>query len=436
MIHTGVQQTVDRSRQQVGTLLGPSDLTRRALRFCAVAFVIARLAVSLLGLAVGSLTTNPLPLDPGTSAPATAGWHNLWDGTDRLDAAWFETIADRGYDFDRNAAAFFPLYPVLVRSLSAVPGIGTFAAATLISNLALLLALVLLYVLTTRELSESDARRTTVLLLAFPRPSSSSRPTVNRSSCSWPSSHSRRRDRVAGPRPARLGIAAAATRSIGLILAPSLAWEAWTRPPGRERTRGLIAAAVVVVGTLLYLGWWQVHVGDALRPLEVQAHWKRTIQFPFVTLARGLYQAIHVIGAPDGGYWISDAVLSCVAIGGVIAIWRRAAPSWCVWSARTRRSVVLPLSGARSDLDVTFRARRVSSVLGHGALDQTAGGAGNLADHFDPGGALARTAVHALPTHLLSDGQPVETGGGRERVHGRGDVLPSLFDPSQSACPR
>ena len=310
MIHTGVQQTVDRSRQQVGTLLGPADLTRRALRFCAVAFVIARLAVSLLGLAVGSLTTNPLPLDPGTSAPATAGWHNLWDGTDRLDAAWFETIADRGYDFDRNAAAFFPLYPVLVRSLSAVPGIGTFAAATLISNLALLLALVLLYVLTTRELSESDARRTTVLLLAFPTsfflfaPYSESLFLL----LAVVALAAARSSRWATAGAA--GIAAAATRSIGLILAPSLAWEAWTRPPGRERTRGLIAAAVVVVGTLLYLGWWQVHAGDALRPLEVQAHWKRTIRFPFVTLARGLYQAIHVIGTPDGGNWVSDAVLT------------------------------------------------------------------------------------------------------------------------------
>lgn len=354
MIHTGVQQTVDRSRQHAGTLLGPADLTRRAVRFCAVAFVIARLAVSLLGLAVGSLTTNPLPLDPGTSAPVTAGWHNLWDGTDRLDAAWFETIADRGYDFDRNAAAFFPLYPVLIRGVSAIPGLGTFAAAALISNLALLLALVLLYVLTTRELSESDARRTTVLLLAFPTsfflfaPYSESLFLL----LAVVALAAARSNRWATG--AAAGIAAAATRSIGLILAPSLAWEAWKRPPGRGRTRGLIAAALVVVGTLLYLGWWQVHAGDALRPLEVQAHWKRTIQFPFVTLARGLYQAIHVVGAPDGGYWISDAVLSCIAIGGLIAIWRRAAPSLVLFGAL---ALAVPLCFPYPGRDLTSMSR-------------------------------------------------------------------------------
>ena len=248
------------------------------------------------------------------------------------------TIADRGYDFDRDAAAFFPLYPVLIRGVSAIPGIGTFAAATLISNLALLGALVLLYVLTTRELS-NDARRTTVLLLAFPTsfflfaPYSESL-FLLLAVVALAAARSNRWATGAGA-----GIAAAATRSIGLILAPSLAWEAWKRPPGRERARGLIAAALVVVGTLLYLGWWPVARGirSATRgagSLEADE------PVPFVTLARGLYQAIHVVGAPDGGYSISDAVLSCIAIGGVIAIWRRAAPSLVLFGAL---ALVVPL---------------------------------------------------------------------------------------------
>ena len=276
------------------------------MRFCAVAFVIARLAVSLLGLAVGSLTTSPLPLDPGTPAPATAGWHNLWDGTDRLDAAWFETIADRGYDFDRDAAAFFPLYPVLIWGVSAIPGLGTFAAAALISNLALLLALVLLYVLTTRELSESDARRTTVLLLAFPTsfflfaPYSESLFLL----LAVVALAAARSNRWATG--AAAGIAAAATRSIGLILAPPSHGRRGNARPDANAPAASSPRRSWWSVMLLYLGWWQVHAGDALRPLEVQAHWKRTIQFPFVTLARGFYQAIHVAGAPDGGYWISE----------------------------------------------------------------------------------------------------------------------------------
>jgi hypothetical protein len=331
-----------------------TDLTRRALRFCLVAWLIARVVVSLVGLAVGSLTANPLPRDPGTSAPVTAGLHNIWDGTDRLDGAWFETIADKGYDFDRNAAAFFPLYPMLVRGVSAIPGVGTFAAATLISNLALLLALVVLYRLTSRELSEADARRTILLLLAFPTsfflfaPYSESLflllavvGLAAARSSRWVTS-------------AAAGVGAAATRSIGVILAPSLAWEAWARPPGRERTRALLAAGAVLIGPLLYFGWWQLHAGDPLRPLEVQTHWKRTIQFPPVTLARGLYQAIHVIGAPDGGYWISDAVLTCLAIGGVIAIWRRVAPSLVVFGVL---ALAVPLCFPYPGRDLTSMSR-------------------------------------------------------------------------------
>jgi hypothetical protein len=59
-----------------------------------------------------------------------------------------------------------------------------------------------------------------------------------------------------------------------------------------------------------------------------------------VTLARGLYQAAAGLGAPDNGYWVSDAVLTGLAIIGVCLIAGRIRPSYTIYAAI---SIVAPL---------------------------------------------------------------------------------------------
>lgn len=78
----------------------------------------------------------------------------------RWDAVWYLVIARHGY-VDDPSAAFFPLYPLLLRGLG-----GSVAAGILLSCACLLVALAVLRELTALELGD-EAARWTVLMLAF-----------------------------------------------------------------------------------------------------------------------------------------------------------------------------------------------------------------------------------------------------------------------------
>src|SRR6266852_820969 len=85
------------------------------------------------------------------------------------DVISFENIATRGYVY-RDNAAFFPLYPLLEREVSALLHIHTnvFLGGMLITNLAFLGALIVLYRFVEVEFDRATARRETLYLAVFP----------------------------------------------------------------------------------------------------------------------------------------------------------------------------------------------------------------------------------------------------------------------------
>jgi hypothetical protein len=72
---------------------------------------------------------------------------HVWDVLATWDGWWYQQIAEHGYDpklvpipgnaehwsVEQNSAAFFPLYPALIRLVSAVSGLGTFGSGLLVS---------------------------------------------------------------------------------------------------------------------------------------------------------------------------------------------------------------------------------------------------------------------------------------------------------------
>src|SRR5947209_1844903 len=90
------------------------------------------------------------------------GWYH-WD------VISFENIATKGYVY-RDNAAFFPLYPWLEREVSALLHIHTnvFLGGMLITNLAFLAALIVLYRFVEVEFDRATAGRTTLYLAVFP----------------------------------------------------------------------------------------------------------------------------------------------------------------------------------------------------------------------------------------------------------------------------
>jgi len=96
-------------------------------------------------------------------APETNVFLSVWQ---RFDTNWYLKIARDGY-VDAASQVYFPLYPLLIRLVSALVG-NAILAALLVSNLALIGALALLYRLSEALFDAASARRAVAYWLLFP----------------------------------------------------------------------------------------------------------------------------------------------------------------------------------------------------------------------------------------------------------------------------
>ena len=355
-----LQETPQRSAEPEPP--APASL-RGQIGYCLRVWLGVRIGLSVLVLgAIALIPVNPPPTVPGWPNPANSpGWGNLATAWERWDALWFLRIADQGYQIDDGSAAFFPLYPATVRLVSEAMGGHRLPAALLVSNLAFLAALVVVYRLTEFEFGTSRARRTVLYLSLFPTAffffapyseslflllAAASIYAARRSSWLW-----------AGV----CGALASATRSIGLVLVAALAIEAirygFAGRDARERvkrwTRGLAAAALVATGTGAYLAYWKITEGDWWVPLQKQGGWAREFSLPWETLAQASGQALKFIGVFPGGYHLLDWLIVLVVAAAAVWVALRAAASYGVY---VWLSLVIPLSfvfGGRPLMSVT-----------------------------------------------------------------------------------
>ncbi len=287
---------------------------REGFVFALKVFLGVRIGLLVLGLLSPGLFPALEPVSvpgwPATPLP-DPGWHNLFTVWERFDALWFLRIADQGYRASDGSAAFFPLYPLLVRLVSGILGGRPLAASLVVSNAALLGALTFLYDLTRAEISDAAARTTVVLVCTFPSafflfaPYSESTFLLLAVLALWAA----RRERwaLAGA----VGFGAALTRNIGAVVALALLVDAIQRWREGERVwvRGVAAAFGAGLGTLAYLAFWQVKTGDWLAPIHQQANWERVFSWPWSTLVEGTRAAFRYVGNTNGAYWLIDWLL-------------------------------------------------------------------------------------------------------------------------------
>lgn len=307
----------------------------RAVRFCLLAFVGLRIAMLVIGVAGVTLLPALSAVGvPGWPAPAIdPGWQHAFADWERFDALWFLRIAENGYRLRDGSAAFFPLYPMLVRGVSFPLGGHPLAAATIVSNAAFWAGLVVTYLLTTSELSERTARTTVLLMCLFPTahfflmPYSESLFLLLSVTAFWGAR--RRRWVVAGG----AGALAALTRSIGVVIAPALLIEALhqRREGGGRVWPGVLAATATGCGLLAYLGFWWVRAGEWLAPVTFQANWERTFSWPWSTLWNGTGDAFRYLGEVNGGYWLIDWLIVVPMLAASVYALVRLRPSYGVY---------------------------------------------------------------------------------------------------------
>jgi hypothetical protein len=298
-----------------------------ALLYCLKVFLGVRLALFLVGLiGVAVIPANDHSGLPGWELIEGPGWNNLFTAWERWDALWFLQIATDGYSPTDFSAAFFPLYPLLIRWTSPLVGGHPFAAALLISNLAYLGAMFVFYELTRFEFDESMARLSVVCMAVFPTsyffvaPYSESLFLLLAVSSLYAARVGRWE--IAGSCAAL----ASATRSIGLALGLVLAVEGFMQfQDDREQGRGrrfavkLFWSAFTAVGTAVYFYYWYRSNGDWLTPLNDQNGWQRFFSWPWETLRDGTRIAFQFIGQYAGGYHTLDWIF--VVFGLVATAW-------------------------------------------------------------------------------------------------------------------
>lgn len=277
--------------------LAPAAAGRaRSLRLTAawrrpLAAFLVHLALVLVvtGLAVAwSVQRPPIPAEDYLPARLEGVERYLVQPLANWDGIWYTWIAERGYDAHPATTAYWPLYPGLLFALHQVTGSNVALLGLIVSNLAFLGALCLLYRLVQLDYGEAVAGRTVWLLALFPTAFFFSAVyteslflllTVAAVYCG-------RTERWG--RAALVGVLAGLTRNTGVLLLVPLGLllvQSRGGHPRRWWRQGLQLGAIALA-PLLFLAYVGLIWGDPRLPLAAQSapQWGRYQTLPWVTI--------------------------------------------------------------------------------------------------------------------------------------------------------
>ena len=282
--------------------------TSEALTFPLLVGVVHWLIVQLAAsLAFRYGTPNPVVSPPyRTMPPSLTGWaHVLVEPLRQWDGLWYKLVAETGYGgYGEHKAAFWPLFPWLMRAGHRLTGAAPEVAGYVVANVSFLGALVLLYRLVSHDFDRAVARRTLVTLAFFP--------TAFFFTAVYTESLflalvvgallAARLERwwLAG----LVGALAALTRSYGVLLVIPFAVLILQqyRLDVRRWFPAVIAAALPVLGPAVF-GWHLDRVQGNWRAFaDVQEQWNRYESDPLTTLRCG-FRGCYNLGSSDGAEW-------------------------------------------------------------------------------------------------------------------------------------
>jgi hypothetical protein len=304
------------------------------------------LATRLPLVVAGTLSVALLPLSryvPGYWI--ITGVDRVFDAFSRWDAWHYTRIAESGYpSLDPSRTAFFPLFPTLIRIVAELQGrtdrAGLFVAAILVANVCLVAATMVLAALVRLDLTPDDARRSAWYLLVFP--------TSLFLSAGYSESLfllltmgailACRTDRWLWA--AGLGMFAAVTRPVGLVICVPLAVEAFLawRASGQWRWRSAVAFVAPFVG----FGAWMLYLNttfrDPLAFLHAQKGWDRSLELPWDTFFHFFEGRLTL---ESGLHSLTDLTFTIVGISLALLAWRWLRTSYALYMTAL---LLVPLS--------------------------------------------------------------------------------------------
>ena len=267
-----------------------------------VAFVLAVYAASrLFYLISGSLLAYLVPTSSFQSVTldVPSGSMNIWS---HWDGEHYVTLAMGGYLHppDNVSPAFFPLYPLLLRSFAELLGgpitkEALSVLAPLLSLVFLPFALYFIYYIALDAFDERVAKGTVLILAFFPTTFflnaayTESLFLALSAGSLW--AIRVRKDLLVA---CVLAALAAATRNVGVFLVVPLMYE-WIKDVERFRWRG-IYLLLAPGGLFAYMGYLWVRFGDPLLFYSAQESWGRQATGPLDTASRAWASAVEGAG--------------------------------------------------------------------------------------------------------------------------------------------
>ena len=294
--------------------------------------------VTYIGFILFPVPPHVYPVSAVNISALLTSW-NHWD------AANFTRIAQYGYQTIYDTA-FFPLLPLLIKCIAFLFGNnGYIAIGMILSNLALLGALFVLYQIATDILGEQIGRRTILYLCIFPTAFFFFAAYNESLFLLLTASSFLAMRRQKWWLAAILGFFAALTRAAGALLVIPFLYELWiTRDAislGNQNTVNKILSSIsralpviiIPLGTLIYCFYCWKLFHNPLAFAAVQTHWDRHTTWPWVGILSSLRELLLI--QPFGSFFEVHLLIDLTATISFIALailgWRKLRMSYNIW---------------------------------------------------------------------------------------------------------
>jgi Mannosyltransferase (PIG-V) len=326
-----------------------AGLVRRAVGSPTVRIAGFALAVRIFTAFIAFIVNIVFPLAQKQQFTVLDHSHLLWDTFARYDSGWYFGIARHGYEFvegGRSNLAFFPVYPLLMRYVGLALGGGRqnlYLAGVIISWVAFVLAMVMLYRLARTHLPRVAAER--VVVFAFFYGVVYSEATFLLFTVTAFYGFRTKRWWLG----AAAGALASATRVNGILALPALALLAW-QSAGTDwslRKRAMAAVALVPAGLVLYSMYVDTLSGSYLEWSYSIQRWNYGIAgspirgFVFIATQLATRPYEYLTTNPLAPYDVLHALTALWFLGSLPFVGRRFGSAYVVYMAL---NLWLPLS--------------------------------------------------------------------------------------------
>ncbi|QWG20535.1 glycosyltransferase family 39 protein [Bradyrhizobium sediminis] len=330
--------------------------------FCAILIFLCSRTVVALGLV---FSQKYLPISPEVWSAGPFWYHQLL----QWDSEWYFKIVTQGYQYNgdptiQQNVVFYPLYPMLARGLAAISGLTPADALLLVSNVAGLLAIVVLFKLVREEFGDQLALAAAALLSFFPASVFLSAGYTEPLELLLIVSFFLALKRESYLSAALFAGLAVADRSTGIILLPVLVREMWLNRDHKPLFPALIPCVLLATsGISMFMIYLWYAFGDPL------VFWKGQTAFHL-----GTPQATRLVAAlkfepftqailNDWNPWGQASWFTLLFIVLIVVGWYRLRFSWTLFAIGTLLLPYLTLSGGPAGFTSMGRFNLVSFPL-------------------------------------------------------------------------